>query len=94
MRYSILYAKNEHRNYQMSLNEIDCETDCLKGNKHISLNIVLFGRIILSFWTWLLHFVFHQSWKLCEKNVKSFLILNNKDRNVEFYIKLITKHLG
>lgn len=49
MRYAILYAKNEHRNYQMSLNEIDCETDCLKGNKHISLNIVLFGRIISSF---------------------------------------------
>lgn len=34
MRYAIIYAKNEHRNYQMSLNEIDCETDCLKGNKH------------------------------------------------------------
>lgn len=30
MRYAILYAKNEHRNYQMSLNEKDCETDCLK----------------------------------------------------------------
>lgn len=41
MRYAILYAKNEHRNYQMSLNEKYCETDCLKGNKHISLNFVL-----------------------------------------------------
>lgn len=78
----------------MLLNEIDCEIDCLKGNKYIFLNIVFFGRIILFFLIWLLYFVFYLRWKLCEKNVKLFFRLNNKDRNVEFYIKLIIKYLG